>query len=487
MRATLKQFQMRRFVPLVGGPTALVNLPTTPAARWHAEYSTVGTNAGAVTSASDLQGLATASEGAAGIGPLALTDGLGRKFWRFNGAQFLNIAGSLVADQRALAVFVVARQHRASTGSFFGIGNAAQATTVNSGGAALNTSVSGNLPPYLRGSAISASSDAVNKARIIAGSQLQVLGVVSRTTANGGQRLYLNNDAASVAQTGASFTRVAGAEIGRYPFSPGASGSWLLADIYEVCVFTGTLTNAQADAIASALVAGWNIPAITNQVVFDGDSITQGVGTVTTGNQVSMRASEPGAAYALPASWRVVNLGVSGNRVADLVTRRDATNTMYDNLLSGRNVVACQVGRNDLPTNTGLQVYNLILPLLNTAPTGYLQRGWEVVQAVNIGVSSSLAAENTNLRALLRAAQFRTDTQTGPGQAFDGRLRIADLPLITSGAGGTIFDTVADATDTIWYQGDSTHPTDAGTQAMVSGGDLATAANGWSARIQSAA
>lgn len=470
-----------------GGPPALITLPTTPTARWHAQHSTVTTSGGRVTQANDIQGLANATEGAAGVGPLELTDGLGRKFWRFTGAEYLNIAGALVADQRGITVFVVGRMHRAMTGNFFGLGNVAQGTTQNTQGSVINTSVSGNLPPYLRGTSTSASSDATNKAKVIVGSQLQVMGVASRPTASGAQRLYLNNGVASVVQSAGALTGVIGAEIGRYPFSAGTSGTWLLADIYEIAVFVGVLTDGQADAIAAALVSGWSIPAVTNQAVLDGDSITQGTGTVTVGNQISMRLTEPGGAHALPGSWRVVSVGVSGNTVASLVTRRDAANTMYDNLLAGRNVVACQIGRNDLPTKTGAQVYAEIIALINTTTTGYLQRGWEVRQAVNIAVSASINTANSDLRTLLRAAQFKTDTLTGAGQAFDGKLGIMDLPLITSGASGTIFDTTADAGDVAWFQGDNTHPTEAGVLAMVTGGDLATAANGYSARIQAAA
>lgn len=469
--------------PVVPGSSATV-FGAAPTVHYHPNSQSATLSGGRVTACPDIRGLAALTEGAAGAGPFQYTDDPGRKFWRFVGAEYLNGATAFAADQRGITVLAVVRQHRASTGNFFGLGNSAAGTAVNTQGTVINTSISGGVPPYLRGTSTAASSDATNKAKLIVGSQLQVIAVASRPTASGGQRLYVNNDAGNVVQSAGALTGVTGFEIGRYPFSPGASGTWLLADIYEMAVFAGVLTNAQVDARVAEMVANWNIQQITNQVVLEGDSITQGTGTITTGNQTSMYLSRPGASYAMPASWRVINLGVSGNTIANLVTRRDAANTMFDNLLSGRNVVGCQIGRNDAPTRTGAQMYADIVALLNTTSTGYLQRGWEVRQAVNIASASSVFTAISDLRALLRNSTFLTDTLTGTGQTYDGKLKLIELPLITSGASGTIFDTVADSADTTWYQGDATHPTELGVAAMINGAD--TPANGYAASILAA-
>lgn len=469
--------------PAVPGASATV-FGVAPTSHYHPNSQSATLSSGRVTACPDIRGLAALTEGAAGAGPFQYTDAPGRKFWRLNGAEYLNGATALVADQRGITVLAVVRQHRASSGNFFGLGNAAAGTAVNTQAPVINTSISGGVPPYLRGTTTAASSDATNKQKLIVGSQLQVIAVASRPTASGGQRLYINNDAGNVVQSAGTLTGIAGFEIGRNPFSPGASGTWLLADIYEMAVFVGVLTNAQVDARVAEMVANWNIPQITNQAVLEGDSITQGTGTVTVGNQMSMQLSEPGAAWALPSSWRVINLGVSGNTVANLVTRRDAANTMFDNLLPGRNVVAPQIGRNDVPSKTGAQVYAEIVPLLNTASTGYLQRGWEVRQAVNIGSSAGLMTAITDLRTLLRISSFQTDTLTGPGQTYDGKLKLIELPMVTSGASGSLFDTAADAGDTNWFQGDSTHPGPTGALAMANGAD--TPAYGYSASILAA-
>lgn len=234
-------------------------------------------------------------------------------------------------------------------------------------------------------------------------------------------------------------------------------------------VIIGTLTSAQSDAIAAALTAGWAIPEITNQPVLDGDSITQGVVAVTSDKSLVMLLSEPGSAIAMPGSYRVVNLGVSGDQTSNLATRRDQTNTMYDNIIPGGiNRLALQVGRNDLGVGakTGAQTCASIVGLLNTTTTGYLQRGWTVKRAINIAASNTIMTEVNNLRALLRSPSFLTDCLAGAGQTYDGKLSIMDVPLWAV-VGQTLFSTAADATNTIWYQGDVTYPTIAGTAEMA--------------------
>lgn len=45
--------------------------------------------------------------------------------------------------------------------------------------------------------------------------------------------------------------------------------------------------------------------------------------------------TEPGTSY-IPANSRVLNNGISGNQVSDLVIRRDTMNSWTDQLLTGR-------------------------------------------------------------------------------------------------------------------------------------------------------
>lgn len=469
----------------VGGPppvagSSATTFATTPSIHYHMPTATVATSGGRFTSITDRQGLANASEGSTGVGALDHSDLLGRRCMRLNGSEYMNIADGLVADQRGIAVFMVMRHHRQNGGtqSFFGQGRA-NGTTYNTGFGTINSSSSTSLASHVRGHSISGNTAASGtKEKLILGSQVQVAGVVSRPTASGGQRIYVNNIAANVAQSTASNTGAVGAEIGRYPFSPGSSGAWAMADIYELVVFVGVLSDAEADAIAAALVANWAIEQPVNRLVLEGDSITQGVTAVVSGSSLSMVLTEPGAAWAAPASWHVHNAGVSGNQISNLVTRRDATNSWPNFLLSGINRVAIQIGRNDFATGglTAQQTYDALVPLIHTTTTGYLERGWDVRQTLNIA-NGSLEATYDAYRTLLRAAQFKTDTLTNTGQTYDGKLAVIDLTAITDG-GATPFDLPADASNTTYYQ-ETTHPNIYGTKIMGNGGD--STANGYAA------
>jgi hypothetical protein len=297
----------------------LATLPVTPTARWHPGFSTVTESGGRVTAATDLQGLAGLTEGGAGIGPLALIDATGRRFWRFDSAQFLNVSTTFSAvDNRACAVFFVGRVHRAGalpTNNIFGLGNVAAGTQVNTGNAQMTSAVTANSAPWLRCSASAGAAATANREYLMCGSQLAVMSTNSRTTASGGIRVAIN-ERASNNLTQASIGAVAnGAEIGRYPFSPGASGAWGSFDLYELAIYSGTLTDAQQDAIQAALIANYSVVPITAQIVLEGDSITQGTGVVTSGLSSGMVLSNPGAGL-IPANYRVVNVGTSGNQFA---------------------------------------------------------------------------------------------------------------------------------------------------------------------------
>lgn len=455
---------------------------TTASAHWHAGVSTVATSGGRVTSASDLRGLAGLTEGASGAGPKEVTDALGRKCWRFEGAEYLNVASALVGDTRAITVFMVGRHHRNTNSShMFALGNVAGGTQVNVG-TIMSAVPSGSIPPYLRTGGISASGDATNGKNVICGSQLQVLGAVSRTTANGASRLYHNLNVATGAQVSIGNAAVVGGEIGRNPFSAGTSGTWAQFDLYEMVVFLGTLTNTQADAVAAALVANWAVPAVTDRLVIEGDSIHQGTTVipysdtppsgVPSGKSIGMALTEPGSPI-VAAGTSVINMAASGSTTVTQTTRRDAANTLFAQTLSGRNRILNLIGRNNVGAlgQDAATAYAAIVALNHTAGTGYLERGWEVIQAINVAVSSSMSAANDALRTSMRSPQFLTDCLANSGQTYEGKLRIVDLPLITV-AGDTKFDTVSDSADTAVFQGDSTHPTLAGQGLMISGGDM---------------
>lgn len=465
------------------GPT-LATLPVTPTSRWHPGVSTVTESGGRVVSATDLQGLAAVTEGGAGIGPRAMTDALSRKLWRFEGAEFLNVASALTGvSNRAVCVFIVGRVHRAGsvpTNNIFGLGNVAGGTALNTGNAQMTAAVTTNSAPWLRCHSVAGSAASINRPYLIPGAQVQVMSCNSRATASGGTRIMINERASDdLAQATTLVASNAGAEIGRYPFSPGTSGNWGQFDLYEMVIYSGTLTNAQQDAVQAALVANYGIVPITNQLVLEGDSITQGTGVVTSGISSGMTVAEPGAGL-IPANYRVLSVGTSGNQVSNLVTRRDAANSWTGALLPGQNVVAFEIGRNDFGAGglSAAQHYTNVVAYLNTTSTGVLQRGWTARELVNIATSAAVQTSVESYRALIRQAQFLTDTLTGAGQAFDGKLTLIDTDLIQD-SGQTIFQTAADAADNTYYNGDSTHPNVLGRLLRVNGGDTPSRGIAW--------
>lgn len=450
----------------------------TPTSQFHPNTASVTLSGSRVTAATDQTGSNNLTGGTS-TGAVQMTDGLGRKFWRFSGAEFLSLASSFTADQRNITCFFIGRYHRrpASTAAIFSQGANGDAT--NNLGGVIQVAGSSNLAPSIMGNNISTVA-ATGGNLLLAGSQMQVIGVAARTTANGGQRAYLNANSADIAQPGGTRTAVAGGDIGRNSFSAAAYGTF---DLYEIALWNTGLTNTQADAAAAALVSNWSITAITDQLILEGDSITQGITEVTSGVSMGMVLTEPGSSYAMPASWRVINQGVSGNVVADLVTRRDATNGLLGvTKLSGRNVIAFQIGRNDWASATSANyggtsaqtvaraddVYNKIVALVHTTTTGYLERGYEVKTELNIANGSDTA--RLEQVSKLSASQYLTDTLSDTGNTYAGKVTLIDLPNWTSTTtgGAKIFDTAAKTSNTTWYQsGDTTHPNPAGTAEIA--------------------
>jgi hypothetical protein len=445
------------------------------------------------------------------LGPLLRTDELGRPCWRFNGTQRMDAAAALVLSQRNSTVAIVCRVHRNQTGTaLFSLGNSV--TPANTGGGLLRVNIdTTSTPPYIAGASKAAYTGAGLGKYCIAGSQLQVIWLSSGAA---GQVLGINNTGPeAVAVQSAAVVGATGGQIGAYSQTPGAAGAWLDADIYEIIVWNSALSQATALQNVAALTSNWNIAETKNRLLIEGDSITQGIlgsnsNGVLSGDNPGMVISAPGTVFS--NGWSVVNQAITGNKVADVVVRRDHANTISTQLLPGRNVLLVQIGRNDAVTTTGADIYwkhatdTGIVPLLNTSvivtpnSNGFFNRGttagipWEACVAVNIADGSAVPSPNiTALRVLLRdLATFKTDTQTGVAATYAGQLRICDLPLQTVG-GVTLWNTQANAQDipTGYYQegNPGTHPTGAsgaispvlnnGTYYMTVGGD--NAANGY--------
>lgn len=465
------------FRPAAGGASAAMapielagpaDLPFTPTTRWHPAYSSVAVAGGRVISASDMNNLANVTEGAAGIGPKAMVDGAGNAFWRFEGDAFLNVAADLVCDSRDVSVFMVGRapRHPASNNHYLGLGNHAQGSQVNTLGSALASRVVSQSAGFVQSFGKRADQASVGAEWMVPGAQLQVLGTA---TSASGTRLWLNERSVDVALP-YNQTAISGAEIGRYPWSPGSSGNWGIFDLYEMVVFAPGLSNTDAQAVSEALMAAHDVVPVEHQLVLEGDSITQGTGSVTEALSCAAILTEPGTSH-IPPNWRVINKGISGNQVSNLVTKRDTPASWSDQILSGRNVMAFEIGRNDwvAGNQTASQHYANVLAYLNSATDGILQKGWEVRAMANIAGPLGLMPTIETYRAAIRDPQFLTDTLSGSGQLFDGKVAVIATDLIAQD-GATRFLGGSDASDTTYYSGDNTHPSVLGAAVRVTGG-----------------
>lgn len=462
-----------------------------------------------LASCPDIRGLAQLLAVSGTTAPTLMTDGLGRKFLRFNGNEAAAIANALsIASNRSFMALMVGRVHHSGNTQFL-LSPRFAAYTDPANNTVANLAISyikafnvSNSAPFLQAAAPEGSTNATDCYKIIPGCQMQVMAIASRATANGGTRIYMNNDTCDTAQQQTAVTNYIGGVVGG---TGSASNSEALGntantffDLYELAIWSTGPLNAVSDVAVEAAVANFAIPQLDTNLVLEGDSITYGVATAlaespANSKGLGSRLTEPGAEL-VPGNVRVLNRGSSGSKIANLLTRRDAASSPF---ASGKypggpskNLVAVQIGRNDFadtPTTAAIHYANVVA-YLNTDTTGILQRGWSVVQVGNVATSATnmAGAPDAPITIQGRIEQFRSmiitgtainptfanDTQSAPGQAFDGLVSVLPAHLITV-AGDTAFGTAADSADTTagYYDNGQTHLRVAGVDLMASGGD----------------
>lgn len=444
----------------------------------HSQAGVVTKSGSEIVACPDLKGLA-ALTATSGTAPVEMTDALGRKFWRCEGAQFAQIAAAFAANTRGVSAIMVGRWHK-NAGSALSCGINGASPPATSTGLLATYSTSGN--PYVhRPLGILSTTDATNKKYMPIGNQLQVIAVRAGTTALGGQRCYVNNRVAvcSQASVSAAFT---GMEIGRYASSGGSYGAF---DLYELALWNTGLASATMDAAVAEAVAHWGIAEITATLVLEGDSRIHGTNSdVTTGTALGMVLSAPGAGH-VPANVRVLNMATSGGQIPDIITRRDAANSIFDSAMDigGEKHVAYIIGANDgapsgdanyagttfNTTQRGDAITAAEKAMIRNGTTGFLDRGWTVHRMVEPMVKASPSVSIAQQRVGIRAADFLTDCLAAPGQTYDGKLLRHELALISVG-GATPFNTTADV-GSPYTDGDGVHPTILGVQLYASGGD----------------
>lgn len=497
--------------PAPSAGTAASNFAAAPTVHYHFHSQSVAIDGNSrLTACPDRQGLAGLAAVSGTTAPRLMTDALGRRFLRFNGSEAAVIENALAGlANRGFTALAVARVHHARATChilnprFAAYTSPTVNTAANASIGLMRATVTSASANFLQAGPPAASTNATDCYKVIPGTQLQVLAVASRTTANGGTRLYCNSDFCDVAQQTTSVTGYIGAVVGA---SAGANNSEAptlsvnnVLDIYELAIWTGELSNTVANAAVAAAVANFAIAPLDTNLVLDGDSIIDGVATTQPESPayargIGSRLTEPGSSW-IAANVRVLNLATSGNSVSHLVTKRDAANSVF---AAGRypggaakNLIAVQIGRNDLvaTATTAATHYANVTALLNTASTGYLQRGWRVAQVANIaGANSSIPGSPSDGPTTLqqRVESFRGmimtgtainltfagDTLSGVGQTYDGLVSVLPVSEITVST-ATKFKTAANAADAAGglYDNDSTHLTVGGCDLAISGGD----------------
>lgn len=456
---------------------------------------------------------AAAATTPATIGPVQMTDALGRKFWRFTGSSALIIANALNAlNMRQMMVFAVWRVAKVTRGTDFALLSLRYSAYTNE---TTNTAQTNGY--ILRGNAATSTSEAARLksgtvdsyangigGHFIPGAQIHVAGFNSRTTANGGGRFYINERTNDVAQTSLTATNGTGMIIGgKATTSNAVTGTTdNCYDLYELAIWKGTYTNAQSDTASAEMVANWGIQAITGQIIMTGDSITECIDTSSTvvipQDGIAHKLAAPGAGY-IPANFRVINIGIAGSALdtysgaitgVDLDTQRDDTSSGFQMVYSGgaaNNIVTVNVGINDMRSSVGNQTaaqhYARFVTLLNTGTTGYLQRGFKVVAVTPTSISGDATGQSriSAFRDLLInpttdviVSQFLTDVLANVGQTYDGLVSVLPIAKIQYASSGTIFADATDAGDTTYYATDGTHHTPLAMTLMVEGGSTPT-------------
>lgn len=402
-------------------------------------------------------------------GPLELTDGLGRKFWRFRGSNFLEIApADLTVTPRALTVVAVMRN--AFTARYFGISYLTDGVTVDNYNRAFFSSLStASSAPMLATSGSLATSATGGITYGIVGAQLQVAGVAC----NGSRTRYMLNEwSGNGTITDNINTNMKGARIGGYLK---ANGTDNIFDLYAIAGFAGTLTDAQVDAITAKLVADYQVPPSVRQIVFDGDSITAS-SSLDQSLNMAMLLSAPGANF-IPSGTRVISMALGGSQTPNLLTRRDAANGWPLTVLPGgsaNNILAFQIGVNDRTLRTSAEAVANIESYLAAATTGVFARGWNARLGINIASANGVVeAYLEELRVAWRGSTFLANIGANAGGANEGRFGLIDLEQ-ASVSGVRPFEAPVTAS---FYLGDGLHPSTTGASLMVTGGD--TPANGW--------
>lgn len=436
-----------------------------------------------------------------GGAPKLVTDSLGRKCLLFEGTQAAQLADTLASYTgntcTVIAIVRYLNPNGSAAQSIFSLGrnvnsppNTLRAFMNSLGNTASNGVAANSFPPMpcmggkyiVNGTTVTGTEKTAGTSigKMICHTGLQVVAVSG--AASNAAHIHMNDEYVSGMTTiNTGTTSVNGAEVGRYSQAPNTSTNYGSFYLYGLFVKRATMTPAQVQANIAAIMTAYALDPISNQLVIEGDSRFSDFGLTSTGLSPSLNFgtffTEPGKAYCLPTSWRVVQLARGGSKIlADtgatgvdidkgLTQRRDyANNSFFTSRwkLSGRNVVALETYYNDVgDLNSGYvsavgtsargdEIYARLQALVDTDATSYLAKGMEYLASITLPGSSTYSAAQAQLRSRFRSSNFFADFRAGSGGVNEGKVRRAEVPLsmpISGAWGSQVLDTALGAGD----------------------------------------
>lgn len=440
-----------------------------------------------VATVADLLGRCNLSS-ADGEGPRLMTDALGRKFLRFIAPN--NFVGSWLnsqvltgLDTHNLAVIAVCRVHSQQNAQvLFSPGSKVLAT---SGLQNLSVTPAGFVAVGTQQTEYNNGAPPANVNKLYAGCQMQVLGSAIATddglnasiTNTNAARVAVNEQSAVITLSGTTRTiNLTGLEIGK--ISTGTTGTtgaqYAFIDLYEMSVWSqGQMGNraampARFDANMASAMTNFAIPAITDNLVFLGDSRTvNGVahqsanGADGSGYNVATIIAEP--ASGLPTTTRVLNYAITGQgigRIGSLLTRtvnanNRATPIMTSMMLGG--------GHDRIHIHSGINDLGSLWPTDNFAAntSGIADEMYGTDRSASF--TATIANNTTSMSVTGVTGQIKTGSQialTGAlaGLTVDGgagpyTLNMFQSPAITAVAGTSNLQSYKSVIETLLQRG----------------------------------
>jgi len=405
-------------------------LPTTNLVARYIAGQGLTTSSGRISKWNDQSGNGHhATQNNEAIQPYDTTDSQGRPVVRFPNVTncWLEIPTTLSLNTRSFSAWAV----RTSPGgsNLFSIGN--NGTGFASGllrNYKANGTSSGDYGVFASGSRLSTFPHILNR---------ELHGAVGGATT--ATVHWAGGSASSGAQTNATHT---GAEIAR--LANGGSSYWH-GDIYEIAIYNSEQSASDVDALKAyyrdtySLTETW-----TQQIVFEGDSITAGTG-------INDTRTYPMQVCAQVDGWRMHTVAIGGATVSALTNRVASTDSLLDFDLT-RNVLMVLIGRNDLSSATAAEFYSNLVAYVRDRSNA----GWEVWVGTCIATGSSIQPKIDEANQRIRGTN-----------GYSGIVTDAGATKVIDFGGDPVFDTSDDSNNLSYYQGDATHPNVSGAAVMA--------------------